>query len=79
MPLSLLAFVATVNSLSCSSKIDFKAYKNENGDRLSQIPNVHHMFRRHVGLKKQHEIQQLGVVEMILLFDFCLLLNFAFF
>lgn len=62
LPLSLLAFVATVNSLSCSSETDFKVYENEHGHRLSQIPNVHHMFRRHVSLKKQHEIKQLGVV-----------------
>lgn len=65
-PLSLLAFIATSQCLSLSDKTGSgSGYRNENGadDQLSQVPGIHHMFRKHVNPKKQHEIKQLGKVK----------------
>ena len=62
LPLSLLAFAASASSLSHPNETHSRSCWNGSEARLSQIPGVHHMFRRHVGLKKQHEIKQLAEV-----------------
>lgn len=59
LPLSLLAFVVSCEMLS------YPSVPANDDDRLdssnqSQIPQIDHMFRRHVNPKKQHEIKQLG-------------------
>ena len=65
LPLSLLAFVVSCEMLS------YPSVPANDDDRLdssnqSQIPQIDHMFRRHVNPKKQHEIKQLGKVHAVL-------------
>lgn len=77
-PLSLLAFVATAHALSvprqpqnygggvgggkCGAQNSGDVCRG-NGMGHSQVGGLDHMFRRHVKLKKQHEIRNLVEVS----------------
>ena len=77
-PLSLLAFVATAHALSVPRRpqkygrgVGVGKYAAQNsgdvsrgkGRGLAQVDGLDHMFRRHVKLKKQHEIRNLVEVS----------------
>ena len=78
-PLSLLAFVATAHALSVPRQpqkygrgVGVGKYAAQNttvsrgkGRGLAQVDGLDHMFRRHVKLKKQHEIRNLVEVSQI--------------
>lgn len=74
-PLSLLAFVATAHALSVPRQpqqygrgVGAGKYAGQNSGAVSgrgraQVDGLDHMFRRHVKLKKQHEIRNLVEVR----------------
>lgn len=90
-PLSLLAFVATAHALSVPrhpQRYRREAGEGrdvaqssggvcrEKGRVQSQVVGLDHMFRRHVKLKKQHEIKNLvevreTVLPLIRISDYC--------
>ena len=67
LPLSLLAFVVSCEVLSYPSvPANDDDTLDSSNEPQSQIPQIDHMFRRHVNPKKQHEIKQLGKVNAVL-------------
>lgn len=70
LPLSLLAFSATADTLSFplypSPSPLSSSFSSVGATTDSQVMELKHLFRRHVKLKKQHEIKQLTKVYIII-------------